>query len=85
MKAFFEGIQWLFENIFFIPQNYLRKLELENWFAANAINWIFVIICLAAMIYWIKQLQLHKANEKYFSYSSLVGHFGIPLFELSLT
>jgi hypothetical protein len=63
MKAFFEGIQWLFENIFFIPQNYLRKLELENWFAANAINWIFVIICLAAMVYWIKQLQLHKANN----------------------
>ena len=63
MKAFFEGIQWLFENIFFIPQNYLRKLELENWFAANAINWIFMIICAAAMIYWIKQLQLHKANN----------------------
>ena len=64
MKAFFEGIQWLFENIFFIPQNYLRKLELENWFAANIINWIFVIICTAAMIYWIKQLQLHKANNE---------------------
>lgn len=63
MKAFFEGIQWLFENIFFIPQNYLRKLELENWFAANAINWIFIIICGAAMVYWIKQLQLHKANN----------------------
>ena len=28
MKAFFEGIQWLFENIFFIPQNYLRELLL---------------------------------------------------------
>jgi hypothetical protein len=66
MKAFFEGIQWLFENIFFIPQNYLRKLELENWFAANAINWIFMIICAAAMIYWIKQLQLHKANNDEF-------------------
>jgi len=66
MKAFFEGIQWLFENIFFIPQNYLRKLELENWFAANAINWIFILVCLAAMIYWIKQLQLHKANNDEF-------------------
>jgi hypothetical protein len=66
MKAFFEGIQWLFENIFFIPQNYLRKLELENWFAANAINWIFIIICTTAMIYWIKQLQLHKANNDEF-------------------
>jgi len=72
MKAFFEGIQWLFENIFFIPQNYLRKLELENWFGANAINWIFVIICLAAMIYWIKQLQLHKANNE--EYQDTTAH-----------
>jgi len=72
MKAFFEGIQWLFENIFFIPQNYLRKLELENWFAANAINWIFMIICLAAMIYWIKQLQLHKANNE--EYQDTTAH-----------
>ena len=63
MKAFFEGIQWLFENIFFIPQNYLRKLELENWFAANTINWIFTIICATAMVYWIKQLKLHKDNN----------------------
>ena len=72
MKAFFEGIQWLFENIFFIPQNYLRKLELENWFAANIINWIFLIICTAAMIYWIKQLQLHKANNE--EYQDTTAH-----------
>jgi hypothetical protein len=63
MKAFFEGIQWLFENIIFIPHNYLRELELEHWFAANIINWIFVIICTAAMVYWIKQLKLHKDNN----------------------
>jgi hypothetical protein len=63
MKAFFEGIQWLFENIIFIPHDYLRKLELEQWFAANIINWIFVIICTAAMVYWIKQLKLHKDNN----------------------
>jgi hypothetical protein len=72
MKAFFEGIQWLFENIFFIPQDHLRKLELKNWFAANTINWIFVIICLAAMIYWIKQLQLHKANNE--EYQDTTAH-----------
>jgi hypothetical protein len=63
MKAFFEGIQWLFENIFFIPQNYLRELELQHWFAANTVNWIFMIICAAAMVYWIKQLKLHKDNN----------------------
>ena len=58
MKAFFEGIQWLFENIFFAPQNFLKRLELESWFAANTINWIFMIICTVAMVYWIKQLQI---------------------------
>ena len=62
MKAFFEGIQWLFENIFFALHNFLRRLELENWFGANTINWIFMIICAIAMVYWIKQLGLHKAN-----------------------
>ena len=37
MKAFFEGIQWLFENIFFALHNFLRELELTHWFAANTI------------------------------------------------
>ncbi len=60
MRTFFEGIQWLFENILFIPQDYFRKLELTHWFTANAINWIFMIICSVAMVYWILQLKLHK-------------------------
>ena len=64
MKAFFEGIQRLIENLFFIPQDFLRQLELKNWFAANTINWIFMIICFSAMIYWIKQLKLHKDNNE---------------------
>lgn len=62
MKTFFEGIQWLFENILFFPQNQLSKLELTHWFAANTINWIFMIICSVAMVYWILQLKLHEAN-----------------------
>ncbi|MBF2707241.1 DUF6341 family protein [Flavobacterium soyangense] len=60
MKAFFEGIQWLFENIFFTLHNFLRALELKSWFAANTINWIFMIICASAMVYWVKQLKLHQ-------------------------
>ncbi|TDD99626.1 DUF6341 family protein [Flavobacterium cellulosilyticum] len=60
MKAFFEGIQWLFENIFFALHNFLKELELTHWFAANTINWIFMIICAVAMVYWIKQLKLHE-------------------------
>jgi len=58
MKAFFEGIQWLFENVLFIPHDFFRKLELSSWFGANIINWIFMIICTGFMIYWIKQLRI---------------------------
>jgi len=66
MTSFFEGIQYLFVNILFIPLDFLRSLELKSWFVANTINWIFMIICAAAMVYWIKQLKLHKENgEEY--------------------
>ena len=64
MKAFFEGIQWLFENIFFIPQNFLRKLELSSWFGANIISWIFMAICAYYIVYWCKQLQAHQKNNE---------------------
>ena len=64
MKAFFEGIQWLFETIFFALHDFLRQLELVSWTAANTINWIFMIICASAMVYWIKQLKLHKDNNE---------------------
>jgi len=58
MTAFFEGIQYLFVNILFAPLDFLRRLELISWFGANTINWIFMIICSAAIVYWIKQLRI---------------------------
>jgi len=60
MKAFFEGIQYLFVNILFAPLDFLRSLELSSWFVANTINWIFMIICASAMVYWIKQLKIFE-------------------------
>lgn len=64
MKAFFKGIQYLFENILFTPLDFLRSLELKNWWAANIVSWIFVIICTAAIVYWVKELELHKKNNE---------------------
>jgi len=64
MKSFFEGIQTLFVDFLFIPWDLLRSLELTNWFTANLINWIFMIICTAAAVYWIKQLRLHETNNE---------------------
>ena len=58
MKSFFEAIQFLFVDVLFAPLDFLRSLELSSWVGANTINWIFMIICAAAIVYWIKQLQL---------------------------
>ncbi len=63
MKSFFEGIQYLFVDILFAPLDFLRSLELKSWWVANTLNWIFMIICAVAIVYWIKQLKLHKENN----------------------
>ena len=64
MKAFFEAIQFLFVDILLKPLDLFREFELISWFGANFINWIFMIICSAAIVYWIKQLKLHKDNNE---------------------
>lgn len=64
MKSFFEGIASLFVDFLFVPMDLLKKLELTNWWAANTINWIFILICCGAMVYWIKQLNLFKTNNE---------------------
>ena len=66
MKAFFNGIQSLFVDFLFAPLDYLRSLELTSWFGANILNWIFMIICTVAIVYWILQLRKHKANNDEF-------------------
>lgn len=62
MKNFFEAIQFLFEGVLLIPMDFFRALELENWWSANIINWIFVIICASYLVYWIKQIQIFNQN-----------------------
>lgn len=64
MKDFFEGIAWLFEEVLFIPLDALRELELNSWWAANAINFIFILIGLAAFFYWMKQLKKFNDNDE---------------------
>jgi hypothetical protein len=64
MKAFFEGIQYLFVDILFAPFDMFRSLELSNWWGANILNWIFMIICAVAIVYWCKQLNIHQKNNE---------------------
>ena len=61
MKAFFEAIAFLFEEILFLPLEALRTLELSSWFLANIINWGFLIVGMVAGVYWV--LQLKKFND----------------------
>jgi len=56
-KAFFEGIESVTEAILTTPFDGIRDLELSNWFIANGLNWIFVIIGFAALIFWLKELK----------------------------
>jgi len=62
MKAFFESIAWLFEEILFLPYSFFRELELTSWTLANSVNWIFLVVGFSAMIYWILQLNLFDKN-----------------------
>lgn len=62
MKAFFEGIAWLFEEVLFLPYAFLRQLENSSWTLANSVNWVFLIIGFLALIYWVFQLNLFDKN-----------------------
>jgi hypothetical protein len=60
MKAFFEGIEDLFVNGLFAPFDFFR--EMQNWWTANSINWIFAILGVIAMVYWLRQIRLFDAR-----------------------
>ena len=64
MKDFFYAIQDLFVDVIFAPFDTLRALELENWFGANTVSWIFIIVGFVAMVYWMLQLKGFNDNNE---------------------
>ena len=64
MKDFFYAIQDLFVNVLFAPFDALRALELESWWTANLLSWIFILIGIVAMVYWMLQLKEHSKNNE---------------------
>ena len=64
MKDFFYGIQDLFVDVLFAPFDALRALELESWFSANIMSWIFMAIGFVAFTYWMLQLQKYNNNNE---------------------
>jgi len=63
MRAFFEGIQWLFVDVLYTPLDLLRALELKTWFGANLLNWVFMAVCAYYVWYWIKQIGITKDKD----------------------
>jgi len=64
MKDFFYAIEDLFVDVLFVPFDALRELELESWFLANGISWIFMIIGFVAFTYWMLQLKKYNDNNE---------------------
>ena len=62
MKDFFYAIQDLFVDVLFAPFDALRALELESWFGANIMSWIFMLIGFVAFVYWMMQLRTFDKN-----------------------
>lgn len=72
MKEFFYAIQDLFVNVLFAPFDALRSLELQSWFGANVISWIFLLIGLVAFVYWMRELK--KFNDSGEEDKSISSH-----------
>lgn len=64
MKAFFEGIQTLFVDFLFKPFDWLRTLELSNWWLANIISWVLILVCCKYIVYWCQELKKHQDNNE---------------------
>ena len=64
MKEFFTAIQELFETVLFVPFNMLREIELENWWFANIVTWVFLTILIVSFTYWMFQLKASSDNNE---------------------
>ena len=64
MKDFFYAIRDLFVDVLFAPLDALRKLELESWFGANFMSWIFMAVGFVAFVYLMLQLKKYNDNNE---------------------
>ena len=60
-KDLFEAIEFLFIEILFIPFDFIR-LDISSWLIQNGINFTFMLVISAALLYWT--LELIKYDKK---------------------
>ena len=65
-SEFFGAIQDLGEAVLINPFDEIRAYELTDWWGANAVNWLFMLIGFVAFIYWMGQLKKFNKNNEIF-------------------
>ena len=60
-KDLFEAIEFFFVEILFIPFDFIR-LDISSWLIQNGINFTFMLVISAALLYWT--LELIKYDKK---------------------
>ena len=60
-KDLFESIEFLFVEVLFIPFDFIR-LDISSWLIQNGINFTFMLVISAALLYWT--LELIKYDKK---------------------
>ncbi len=76
LRSFFEAIEDAAEAVLFAPFNALAELELSNWWLANGLNWIFMLICAAALVYWMLELKKYNDNDTEYREAKAHGFLG---------
>ena len=62
VKDFFYTIAWLFDEILFLPFDFLRTLQFDSWVLANIMSWGFLLLGLMGAVYWIQELKQFDDN-----------------------
>ncbi len=62
MKELFEAIEFLFVEILFFPFDFIR-LDITSWIFQNAINFSFILVISAALVYWTLELVKYDKKE----------------------
>jgi hypothetical protein len=68
MTEFWYFIASIFEDLLFLPFDWLREWQDSTWWGANLLNFGFVLIAAMAFLYWRKQLDSFE-NEDHHDYS----------------
>ena len=64
LRDIFYAIQEFTEEVLFVPFNVLREVELENWWMANLVSWVFLAILVVSFTYWMLQLKSFNDNNE---------------------